>query len=70
VKKLGAIGKVVPTPTALPDPGDVKLKIGKQDKYKWPHVDKNADIRTGKDTCFGKSSCSPIQSISGRSANR
>ena len=38
----------------LPDPGDTNLKYDKKDeKYSWPGVDLNADIRTGKDTCYG-----------------
>ena len=50
------MGKVVPTPESLPDPGDVKLDHKEsQEKYTWPHEDVNAEIRTGKDTCYGES---------------
>ena len=50
------MGKVVPTPESLPDPGDVKLDHKEsQEKYTWPHADVNAEIRTGKDTCYGES---------------
>lgn len=59
-KKIGPIAKLVPTPTSLPDPGDTTLKQEKKkEKYVWPDVDKNAEIRTGKDTCYGMSTRQP-----------
>jgi cryptochrome len=54
-KKIGEVGKVAPTPKSLPDPGSVDLKYDKKDeKYTWPHLDINAEIRTGKDTCYSE----------------
>ena len=55
-KKIGPIPKTLETPKSLPDPGDTDLKYDKKDeKYKWPHEDLNAEIRTGKDTCYRES---------------
>jgi hypothetical protein len=53
---MGGVDEPLPTPTSLPDPGDVKLgdELG-EERHKYEGVDRNAHIRTGSDTCFGKS---------------
>jgi len=52
---MGGVEDVAPTPKELPDPVKDKLKYDKSkyDNYQWPHLDANAHIRTGKDTCYG-----------------
>ena len=54
-KKIGPVGKVAPAPKALPDPGETTLEHDEEEEeYDWPHLDKNAEIRTGTDTCFSE----------------
>ncbi|OCF70856.1 hypothetical protein I204_08486 [Kwoniella mangroviensis CBS 8886] len=51
--KMGEIARPAPTPTSLPDPGPSELQDNHEEDWgKYEGVDLNADVRTGKDTCF------------------
>ncbi|WWC57893.1 uncharacterized protein I303_100428 [Kwoniella dejecticola CBS 10117] len=51
--KMKGIDQPYPTPASLPDPGPSDLEDHHEEQWgKYEGIDLNADVRTGKDTCF------------------